>query len=365
MDYLIEARDLKVKRGGKTVLDLDNLGVQKGQVLAVIGPNGAGKSTLLLALSRLIKPSGGQIFFAGKPIEDESELTYRRRIALVLQEAFLLDTTVFNNAAAGLKFRRIPRQEIRQRVGEWLFRLGVEHLKDRKASSLSGGEAQRVSLARALTLEPDLLLLDEPFSALDAPTRSRLLYDFHNLLVETGITTVFVTHDLDEALLLGDQVGVLLGGNLRQLGPPQKVFSAPKDRDVAAFVGVETVLAGTVVDAREGQLVVDVDGLKLEAVGDLTAGRAVMLCLRPEDITLWPDGYESSKTGFPLSSARNRIHGRIERIAPQGPLVRVQVDCGFHLAALVTRTSLQDLDLSVGKSVSATFKASAVHLIPR
>lgn len=365
MDYLIEAKDLKVQRGGKNVLSVDKLGVKKGQVLAVIGPNGAGKSTLLLAISRLIKPTGGQILFEGQPVENESELAYRRRIALVLQEALLLDTSVFNNAAAGLKYRRMPRQEIRQRVGEWLVRLGVEHLKDRNASSLSGGEAQRVSLARAFALEPELLLLDEPFSALDAPTRSRLLYDFHNLLVETEITTIFVTHDLDEALLLGDQVGVLLEGNLRQSGPPQEVFSAPKDREVAAFVGVETVLAGTVVEEREGQLVVNVEGLQLEAVGDLSLGRAVMMCLRPEDITLWPDSNESSETDVPLSSARNRIQGSIERITPQGPLARVQVDCGFSLVALVTRASVQDLDFSVGKSVSATFKASAVHLIPR
>jgi len=356
---ILEIRDLVVKRGGRTVLSVEHLDVQQGEVLAVIGPNGAGKSTLLLTLSRLLPPDQGVITLRGQPFEAESALSYRRRIGLVLQDPLLLDVSVFGNVAMGLRFRNLPRKLVTERVNEWLGRLGVAHLKDRRAHALSGGEAQRVSLARAFALQPELLLLDEPFSALDAPTRTRLLEDFHALLQATSMTTVFITHDLDEALLLGDRVAVLLQGRLRQVGRPQEVFTAPADRDVAAFVGVETVVAGQVVAAQEGQLIVETSGMQLAAVGDLPVGKEVMLCLRPEDVTLWPED------GLPLSSARNRLKGRIERIIPQGPLVRVVMECGFPLVALITRASAQEMELVEGQAVTAAFKASAIHLIPR
>ena len=365
MTVLLEVKDLLVRRGGRVVLEVDHLDIRQGEVLAVIGPNGAGKSTLLLALSRLLPYDQGQITFRGHSLESESELVYRRRIAMVLQEPLLLDSTVFRNVATGLRFRGVARREITQRVESWLARLGISHLRDRSTRGLSGGEAQRVSLARAFALQPEVLMLDEPFSALDAPTRARLLEDFQALLADTDITTVFITHDLDEALFLGDRVAVLLGGRLRQSGDPQGVFSAPADREVATFVGVETVLTGKVVAARNGQVSVEASGAKFEAVADLDVGRAVVLCLRPEDVTLWPECTPQQEQGLVHSSARNCLRGTITRIIPQGALARVQVDCGFPLVALITRASVEDLGLDEGDAVTATFKASAIHLIAR
>jgi tungstate transport system ATP-binding protein len=233
---LVELRDLLVKRGEHPALQLDHLAIQNGEVLAVVGPNGAGKSTLLLTLARLLKPERGEIQFNGQPASVESDTLYRRRIALVMQDPLLFDTSVFDNVASGLKFRGISRDEIRQKVPLWLERLGVGHLAKRRAGQLSGGEAQRVSLARALVLEPQLLLLDEPFSALDPPTRSRLLDDLGALLKETGTTTIFVTHDLPEAAQLAGRMAVIIGNRLRQVGDPQRVFAAPADEDVAGFV---------------------------------------------------------------------------------------------------------------------------------
>jgi molybdopterin-binding protein len=354
---LFKIHDLLIHRQGQPVLSIDQLDVQEGEILAVIGPNGAGKSTLLLALARLLQPTAGQILFRGQPIPHD--LAYRRRIALVLQDPLLLNTSVFNNVAAGLRFRRLPRREINVRVRDWLSRLGIEALRDRSASRLSGGEAQRVSLARALVLQPELLMLDEPFGALDAPTRARLIDDLHVLLKSTATTTLFVTHDQDEAMLLGDRVAVLLNGRLRQIGTSEQIFSAPADAEVAAFVGVETVIAGQVTQAQEGLLTVLAHGFTLEAVGDFNLGRQVLFCLRPEDITLWLN------TGLEKGSARNQLNGKIERLIPQGPLVRVIVDCGFPLVSLVTRTSAKEMGLEEGKPVTASFKASAVHLIPR
>jgi len=236
MKPLVELRDLLVQRGKNPVLQLDRLTVQEGEVLAVVGPNGAGKSTLLLTLARLLKPERGEILFNGQPAAAESDTAYRRRIALVMQDPLLFDTTVFDNVASGLRFRGVAKEEIRGRVPLWLERLGVGRLSKRRAGQLSGGEAQRVSLARALALEPQLLLLDEPFSALDPPTRSGLLEDLGMLLDKTATTTVFVTHDLAEAAQLSGRMAIIVGNRLRQVGSSDEVFRTPADEEVARFL---------------------------------------------------------------------------------------------------------------------------------
>jgi tungstate transport system ATP-binding protein len=241
MKALVEIHNLLVKRGKHPALQLDHLMIQRGEVLAVVGPNGAGKSTLLLTLARLLKPERGEIYFNGLPASAESDTLYRRRIALVMQDPLLFDTSVFENVASGLKFRGVAKEEIRNKVPLWLERLGVGHLAKRKAGELSGGEAQRVSLARALVLGPKLLLLDEPFSALDPPTRSRLLDDLGTLLKETATTTtVFVTHDLPEAAQLAGRMAVIIGNRLRQVGEPDLLSVSPADEEVAGFVNHKT-----------------------------------------------------------------------------------------------------------------------------
>ncbi len=241
---LVEIRNLLVKRGEHPALQLEHLAIQTGEVLAVVGPNGAGKSTLLLTLARLLRPERGEILFNGQQASAESDTIYRRRIALVMQDPLLFDKTVFDNVASGLKFRGIPKDEIRRKVPIWLERLGVSQLAKRRAGQLSGGEAQRVSLARALVLEPQLLLLDEPFSALDPPTRSRLLDDLGALLKETATTTVFVTHDLPEAAQLANRMVVIIANRLRQVGSPGEVFASPADEEVTGFVNHKAMPTG-------------------------------------------------------------------------------------------------------------------------
>jgi tungstate transport system ATP-binding protein len=236
MKTLVEIRDLLVLRGDHPALQLDYLEILEGEVLAVVGPNGAGKSTLLLTLARLLRPKQGEIIFSGQPASAVSDTVYRRRLALVMQDPLLFDTSVFENVASGLKFRGAPKDEIRHKVPLWLERLGVAHLSKRRAGQLSGGEAQRVSLARALVLEPELLLLDEPFSALDPPTRSGILDDLGPLLKETFTTTVFVTHDLQEAAQLSGRMAVVIGNRLRQVGQAEALFKAPADDEVARFL---------------------------------------------------------------------------------------------------------------------------------
>jgi tungstate transport system ATP-binding protein len=235
---LLTLRNLSVRRGGRRVLEIGELAVQQHEVLAVVGPNGAGKSSLLLVLARLLRPERGELLFNGQPAGGESDLAYRRRLALVLQDPLLFDASVFENVASGLRFRGLPPKEIQPRVRLWLERLGISHLERRRAKELSGGEGQRVSLARALVLEPELLLLDEPFGALDPPTRSRLLEDLGQILPAAQTTTILITHDLKEAARLASRVVVMLDGRNVQIGPPQSVFDRPANAEVAAFLGI-------------------------------------------------------------------------------------------------------------------------------
>jgi molybdopterin-binding protein len=359
MTTVIEINNLKIQREDDFILHVPQLSIAKGETFAVIGPNGSGKSTLLLVIASLLKPTSGTICFEGTPLASLNIKNYRRRLGLVFQEPLLLNSSVTENIATGLRFRNVPRSEITAKSTAWMERLHIHHLAKRSARKLSGGEAHRTSLARAFVLDPELMLLDEPFGALDAPTRAVLLEDLQSLLRTTGTTTIFVTHDLDEALLLADRVAVLINGKVRQVGTPQDVFSTPVDAEVAAFVGVETIVPGIVTGKNKGLVTIKSNGFLLEAVGQSTIGRNVYLCLRPEDVTLW-------NTEEPLKgSARNRLSGTIERMVPQGALMRVVLDCGFPLVSLITRASAENMKLKPGKTVLASFKATAVHLILR
>ncbi len=237
MTPLVELTDLLVLRGDHPALELDYLDIRANEVLAIVGPNGAGKSTLLLTLARLLKPERGTILFNGSDAANERDTAYRRRIALVMQEPLLFDTSVFENVAMGLRFRGISKEQIQRQVPRWLENTGVLPLAKRRAGELSGGEAQRVSLARALVLQPELLLLDEPFAALDPPTREGILDDLQSLLKETRTTTVFVTHDLREAVQLSDRMAVVIAQRLRQTGSAEEVFQSAADEEVSRFLG--------------------------------------------------------------------------------------------------------------------------------
>ncbi len=253
----LEVRDLVIERADRRILTVESLAIRAGETLAIVGPNGAGKSTLLLALAGLLRPTRGSIVVDGVPLVPGRELAYRRRIGLVLPAPLLLSTSVFGNVAAGLRFRGVPAEETRRRVDLWLNRLAIAHLRDRPAGQLSSGEAQRASLARALVLEPDLLLLDEPFVALDSATRAQLLDDFERLQVGVPMTRVLVTHHLHEAIRLGDRLAVLLDGRIRQVDVPQRVQAAPVDEEVAAMMGTAARVRGRVVASEDGLVVVD------------------------------------------------------------------------------------------------------------
>jgi molybdopterin-binding protein len=357
---VLEATNVEVGYDGQVVLAVPALDIRPGEVLAVIGPNGAGKSTLLRVLALLMRPPRGTVRLHGTaPTSEAERLAWRRRMACVFQEPLLCRGSVLYNAGLACRLRGVARPEADRRARDWLGRLGIAALTDRAVDRLSGGEAQRTSLARAFAAMPDVLFLDEPFAALDAPTREGLLDDLGRLLGATGTTTVLVTHDRAEALRLGDRVAVLLDGWLAQVGPPAAVFGAPASEAVARFVGVENLLPGRVVAVTDGLAEVDVGAARLTVATTARPGERVLVGCRPEDLTLAP-----ASAGGP-TSAQNRLAGRIVGLAPLGPLWRVGVDCGVALTALVTRPAVETLALAPGVPVTVSVKATALHLVRR
>jgi tungstate transport system ATP-binding protein len=213
-NIILAAKDIKVIRSNRTILDVQAVELKKGEVLALMGHNGAGKSTLLQVLALVLKPNQGSLYFNGELVQRSNILQTRRQMAAVMQQPLLLDTTVYKNAAVGLQLRKRPKKEIEKRVLPWLERLGVAQFAHQSIRNLSGGEAQRVSLARALVLDPQVLFLDEPFSALDTPTREALLKLLSTILKENNMTAVFVTHDYREIPQLADRVIELEQGEI-------------------------------------------------------------------------------------------------------------------------------------------------------
>ena len=236
MTVLLRLRDIAVERGGRTILDIPRLEILAGESVAALGPNGAGKSTLLRTCGALLRPTRGQVYLDGLPAVDA---TYRRSIAAVLQRPLLRRGTVLDNAASGLRFHGVPRARAREEAARWLDRLGVAHLANRQARTLSGGEGQRVSITRALATAPRLLLLDEPFAALDEPSRGSLVADVRQLIDEQRIATLLVTHDRREAAALVGRVLVLDQGRLLADGPTAQILN---DADLAAHIGGNGVL---------------------------------------------------------------------------------------------------------------------------
>jgi molybdopterin-binding protein len=293
---------------------------------------------------------------SGTRVEDP--LAYRRRIGVVFQRPLLLDRSVLENAALGLALRGVPRREREQRAHQTLGRLGIGALADRAATRISGGEAQRVSIARALAPSPELLFLDEPFAGLDAPTRDRLIADLARVLREDGVATILVTHDRDEALTLADRVAVVMDGRVRQVDRTDVVFTRPIDEAVAAFVGVENVLPGTVDISTEEMTTVRVGPIVVSVTATPPDGATnVFLLIAPDDIVI------ARARG--TSSERNAFGGRITAVETIGRRVRVTLDCGFPLVAHVTRQSARDLSLAPGETVTASFKATVPHLLAR
>ncbi len=338
-----------------------NLPLDQSSVTVLFGPSGSGKSTVLRCLAGLTRPDEGHINYGEEPWFDAANHIHwpaqKRRIGLLFQEyALFPHLTVEQNVAYGLWGR--PESERTARVESLLRLLRIDDLHRRYPNQLSGGQKQRVALARAVAPNPRLLCLDEPLSALDAPTRERLRVDLRRVLREIRIPTLLVTHDRTEALSMADRMAVLIDGAIAQVGGVEEVFNRPASLAVAQAVGTETVASGRVV-SQEGSIVqIDVSGTTVCAVSDDRISGPVFVCIRAEDVIL-------EKEPAWRVSARNQLQGRVTAVDTQGALFRVSIDVGFPLHAGVTKNAVEELGLAPGCSAVALIKAPAIHVIQR
>jgi molybdate transport system ATP-binding protein len=332
-------------------------------ITVLFGPSGAGKTSILRCLAGLEQPDEGSILYRDETWCDVqrgiSLPPQKRRIGYLPQDyALFPHLTVRRNIEYGLS--KLPRTARRKRAEAMLELFELSEFRDHTPGQLSGGQLQRAGLARTLAPDPGLLLLDEPLSALDAPARARLRIELRRLLLQVRVPTILVTHDRTEAIALGDSLAVISEGEVRETGRVEEVFRAPRDIATAQAVGIETVQPARIIDRRNGLLAVEAGPVRLWAVdnGDLNTS-SVFACIRAEEVVL----EKSAPAG--RTTARNHLPGRISSVISEGPLVRVSLDCGFPLVALITRQSCEELALAGGQSVTATLKAQAVHLIPR
>ena len=349
---------------GGPVIHVEDLRASTQAGISVLfGASGSGKTTVLRCLAGLEQPDEGTIRFGNDAwLDTERRVclpSRQRHVGFVPQDyALFPHLNVARNVAYGLNDLPAPRRQ--ERAAEMLAWLGLEALAARYPQELSGGQQQRVALARAVARRPRLLLLDEPLSALDTPTRLRLRVELRHLLRQLATPTLLVTHDRSEALTLGDDLIVMHEGRIVQQGPVQEVFSRPANLAVAGIVAVETVQSGRILQRAGGLVTVSLGRTQLTALeGDLPeAVTRVYVCIRAEDVVL------SLAEDF-RTSPRNRFPGTVRALTPEGPMVRLDLDCGFPLLALLTKQGSADLGLKENDSVLALIKVPHIHLIPR
>jgi molybdate transport system ATP-binding protein len=359
-DELVAAFTKRFSHGPTIAVQLQ-LPTERFSVTVLFGPSGSGKTTALRCLAGLERPEEGSIRFGDELWCDAARGLFlppqRRGIGYLFQEyALFPHLSVASNIGYGLT--GLSRGERRRRVADMLDLMQLTGLEARSPQQLSGGQRQRVALARALVTRPRLLLLDEPLSALDADIREQLRQELRRLLRELGTPVLLVTHDRVEALALGDHLVVMDQGTVCQSGPVHEVFSRPSAAAVARIVGVDTVEPGKVLHSTEGLATVAVGGVELVALAPDAEEGAVYVCIRAEDVII-------ERGTAPHSSARNRLAGQIRSLSREGPMVRLNLACGFPLTALVTRQACDELALQEGDHVTALIKAPAIHVVPR
>ena len=321
------------------VADLD-LQIEQGEFFSLLGPSGCGKSTTLRMLAGFVKPTTGQIRVNGRNVT--ALPPEARDIGIVFQNyAIFPHMTVFDNIAFGLVERKLPRAEIKQKVDAALAEVGMTGFEDRYERELSGGQKQRVALARVLVIEPEILLLDEPLSALDKKMREEMKYWIKNIQKSVGITTIYVTHDQSEALTMSDRIAVMDQGRVLQIGTPVEIYEQPASRFIAEFIGESNLLDGTALDVHGAVCSIDIDGATV--TGRLTQnnaaikGQAVTLLVRPEMIRLHSLD----------ASEKPKLKGTVREIIYQGSVVRYRIQVGhqYVMVEVAHRPDLARLDL--------------------
>ena len=335
---------------GEFKLDDATLNIDEGEYFIILGPTGAGKTILIETIAGIYRPDSGRVFLNGADVTNV--LPKDRQISMVYQDYMLFPhLTVAGNIGFGLRQKKIAKSEIKAKVNEIAELLGVSRLLSRYPGTLSGGEKQRIAIARAVVTEPKVLLLDEPLSALDSRTTGRLRAELARIHKLTGTTTIHVTHSFEEAFALGDRIAVMCGGRIIQVGAPDEVFRKPNSEFIADFVGVENLFRGRSV-VHDDISEVHVDGISV--VSSTVKSGDVSISVRPEDILISKREIETS--------ARNSFYGEIVDAKNMGAIVRLVVDVGVFFVVALTKQSYEEMGLARGTQVCIVFKASAVHL---
>ena len=329
-----------------------NLSAERGEFVSFLGPSGCGKTTTLRMIAGFEQPTAGSIVIEGKDITGRPP--NRRNVGMVFQSyALFPNMTVADNIGFGLKVRKRPAATIRKRVDELLELIGLPGRGSRYPYQLSGGQQQRVALARALAIEPQVLLLDEPLSALDAKIRVALRKEIRSIQRQLGITTVYVTHDQEEALSLSDRVVVMSEGRIEQIGTPAEIYNFPATPFVASFVGTLNLLPAQVLDAGTGRL--SLYGQEIRSAQPLISGRAngaVSVALRPESMELGEAG------------GANRLRGPLEDVSFLGSIVRMRVGLGEGASFSLDTFNDPNLALpAVGEVVTVSFPREATLVL--
>ncbi len=350
MAYL-ELQGLHRNFGPVKALNGIEIALGEGEFLSLLGPSGCGKTTALRLVAGFDRPDAGRIVVDGKDVTNVAPS--KRDMGMVFQAYSLFpNMTAAQNVEFGLKIRGKGRDDRRKRVADLLELVGLGHAVDRYPHQLSGGMQQRVALARALAIEPRVLLLDEPLSALDAKVRVQLREEIRRIQLELGITTLYVTHDQEEALAISDHVAVMYGGVIEQMGAPAEMYTAPATPFVAEFIGTMNRLEATVVDGASGQVDYGGSRLQVDAARGRTDGERVMILIRPEALEL-----EASTNG--ATPGANVLNGEVIAQTFLGPVTRLKVSGGLIADMSTARAAA----LPVGASVSARVPAEGAKIL--
>lgn len=357
MSSHVEVRELCKEYSGRKVLDNVSFSVKYGEIFALVGPNGAGKTTLLRILDMLDEPTCGEVWLEGSKIDysGRNKHLIRRKIGFVPQKPTLFNASVFENVAYSLRFKGLDEKSIRRSVKEALETVELNDLERRNALTLSGGEAQRVSLAQTLVAKPPLLLLDEPTSNLDPKSISIIEEALLRVNRENKTTIIMTGHDILQVEHMADRIAILNEGRIEKIGTFHEILSKPLE-DSAIFMRTENIFSGFSTVTGDGTSIVDLgDGLKIEAAFRRTGD--VRVYIPPESIILLTQNVPSS--------ARNVFEGYIAQIMDMGPLVRLRIKTkdGKSLMVQITKKSFDEMKLNIGSRVFIAFKASSVKLV--
>ena len=349
----LEIEELQINLG-EFYLQNISFSLEKGDYLSIIGPTGSGKTILLESIVGFWSPDKGKIIINGEDLTQE--LPERRRIGIVYQDyALLPHFTVFKNIAYGLK--KIQKQGVDEKVTAMAASLHIDHLLHRKPDTLSGGEQQRVALARSLIVEPRLLLMDEPFSALDLQTRHEARQLLKQAIQDRGTTVIHITHDLEDAWALANKVAVIKDGHLIQFGSLEEVFHRPASQFIAAFVGVN-ILNGKIIQCADGKSNINVNGFELSSCDQACVGSNVKVAIRPENIIVFKDPPASDAT-------QNVLKTTLVQIVNQGNTLMLHLKSWETIIkVLVTHNALKIHSLRKGDVVYALIRQSDIRIIP-